>query len=65
MSAQVSNPLIPIAGGKVKFGRPGTEDEVLTAADHFGWDNEFGSETKELTDFQVSQKLGRHAFHCC
>ena len=61
MADQVSNPLIPIPGGKVKFGRQGTEDEVLTATDHFGWDNEFGSETRELAGFQVSQKLVSNA----
>ena len=61
MADQVCNPLIPIPGGKVRFGRQGTEDEVLTATDHFGWDNEFGSETRELVGFQASQKLVSNA----
>ena len=58
---QASNPLIPIPGGRVRFGRQGTEDEVLTASDHFGWDNEFGSETRDLAGFEVSQKLVSNA----
>ena len=61
MADQVRNPLIPIPGGRVRFGRQGTEDEVLTASDHFGWDNEFGSETRDLAGFKVSQKLVSNA----
>jgi len=50
-----SNQLVPIPGGKVFISK-----ESL-GPDLYGWDNEYGSETKELRAFEVSQMLVSNA----
>lgn len=47
-----SNSLIYVDGGDVQLGRSDSEHPK-----HFGWDNEFGSESAKLQPFRVSQML--------
>ena len=49
------NQLVPVPGGTVFLSK-----EIL-GPDLYGWDNEYGSETKELCAFEVSQMLVSNA----
>jgi formylglycine-generating enzyme required for sulfatase activity len=54
-SLAVANKLVSIPGGKVAYGKSHLE------ADLYGWDNEFGSEVRDLRPFEVSQTLVSNA----
>ncbi|MDG0815992.1 5-histidylcysteine sulfoxide synthase [Bdellovibrio svalbardensis] len=41
---------VQVPGGKVEYGKP-------PSAPSFGWDNEYGSRTKTVKDFQVTNQL--------
>ena len=49
------NRLLPVLGGAIKMGKDHVEK------DFYGWDNEFGSETHTINDFEVSETLVSNA----
>ena len=48
------NELIPVAGKKINFGKPATDDS-------YGWDNEFGQAELALEDFHAAKFLVSNA----
>ena len=49
------NRLLPVQGGAIKLGKDHVEQ------DFYGWDNEFGTETHSINDFEVSEMLVSNA----